>query len=295
MKRAASGLDNARLSLEGLSVGDAFGEAHFFARLPDRPGSDLAPAPWRWTDDTHMALSIVEVLREHGAIEQDALIRAFARRFAADPYRGYGSGARALLRAVGLGADWREVAPTLFPGGSMGNGAAMRAGPIGGFFAGDPLRAAQEARASAAVTHTHPEGQAGAMAVAAAAAIASRCEAPSAADFLREILTHVPNGATRAGIQRALDFGPDAPEQAAEALGTGLEVTAPDTVPFCLWCAAHRLHDYQAAVWQAASPLGDRDTICAIVGSIVVLASGGVPEGWLASREPLPDEVRLEG
>jgi hypothetical protein len=40
-----------------------------------------------------MALSIVETLQTHGEIHQDALAAAFAKRFMAEPYRGYGKGA----------------------------------------------------------------------------------------------------------------------------------------------------------------------------------------------------------
>lgn len=66
-------------ALEGLSVGDALGEQFFLA--PDRVRVAIAqrwhPAPpWHWTDDTNMALSIVEVLLEHGSIEADQLAGA---------------------------------------------------------------------------------------------------------------------------------------------------------------------------------------------------------------------------
>src|SRR5512136_1913632 len=187
-------LDDALLSLEGLSVGDAFGEL-FFSRSP---GSRELPAgPWRWTDDTHMALSIVEVLRDHGRIDQDVLARAFAERFLQEPWRGYAGGAKKLLTRIACGEDWRTTALRLFDGGSYGNGAAMRAAPIGGFFAGDPVRAVSEARLSAVVTHAHPEGQAGAMAVAAAAAIAAGAGPPSGGDFLRAVLPFVPESLTR--------------------------------------------------------------------------------------------------
>jgi ADP-ribosylglycohydrolase len=113
-------LARARLSLEGLSLGDSFGEL-FFSRLSDTTSfADLPEGPWRWTDDTHMALSIVEVLEKFGAIDQDALAQAFARRFAAEPYRGYARGAMALLRQIRYGVDWRTAAPALFKGGSYG-------------------------------------------------------------------------------------------------------------------------------------------------------------------------------
>jgi ADP-ribosylglycohydrolase len=63
-------------------------------------------------------------------------------------------------------------------------------------------------------------------------------------------------------------------------------VSAPDTVPFALWCAARHLDDYVEAMWQTVSGLGDRDTTCAIVGGIVAAAGAGVPSDWRASREP---------
>ena len=53
--------------------------------------------PWRWTDDTAMAISIVELLERDGTIDPDVLAHAFARRFEQDPNRGYGAGAHNLF------------------------------------------------------------------------------------------------------------------------------------------------------------------------------------------------------
>jgi ADP-ribosylglycohydrolase len=57
---------------------------------------ELAHAPWTYTDDTEMALSIVEVLKERGSIDQDLLAKRFAKRMQFN--RGYGQGAYAVLR-----------------------------------------------------------------------------------------------------------------------------------------------------------------------------------------------------
>ncbi len=279
-------LDDALLSLTGLSVGDAFGEL-FFSQPPDR--RQLPEGPWRWTDDTHMALSIVEVLKNSGRIDQDTLAKGFAERFMQEPWRGYAGGARKLLTRIACGEDWRTVALTLFNGGSYGNGAAMRAAPIGGFFSGDPATAAEEARLSAVITHAHPEGQAGGMAVAAAAAIASRGDRPSGLDFLRAILPFVPGSLTRERIEAALRIPGEDLQEAVHSLGTGAYVSAPDTVPFCLWSAAYHLDDFADAMWWTVSGLGDRDTTCAIVGGIVALSSRSIPPEWLRRREPLPE------
>jgi len=54
-------LDRARLALDGLSVGDAFGERFFGspALVEALIEQRAVPAPpWFWTDDTAMALSV---------------------------------------------------------------------------------------------------------------------------------------------------------------------------------------------------------------------------------------------
>ena len=80
-------IERAKLSLDGLSVGDAFGE-RFFG--PEELVTMLIQARaepgriWRYTDDTEMAISIVEVLERRSTVDQDALAEAFARRFFAE-------------------------------------------------------------------------------------------------------------------------------------------------------------------------------------------------------------------
>jgi ADP-ribosylglycohydrolase len=277
----------ARRSLEGLSVGDAFGQL-FFQLSPYRTSpSDLPQGPWRWTDDTHMAMSVVEILATCGRIDQDALARAFARRYAEEPFRGYGGGARRLLEQIANGGDWHELSPRLFGAGSYGNGAAMRVAPVGGYFSGDLSRAAEEARLSAMVTHAHPEGQAGAIAVAVAAAIAADNAHPAGVDFLKEIIPFVPDGLTRDRIREATRIPPDDLRGAIDQLGTGTKISAQDTVPFCLWSAAYHLDSFEDALWHTVKGLGDRDTTCAIAGGIVALSVSEIPASWLQRREPL--------
>jgi ADP-ribosylglycohydrolase len=288
-------LERATLSLEGLAIGDAFGES-FFVPTPEAVAAiDARRVPdstWRWTDDTQMAISIVDVLAAHGTIEQDELARRFAERF--DPRRGYGEAAAAILLAISEGQPWQRASRGAFRGrGSFGNGAAMRAAPLGAFFADDLERCRDQAVRSAEVTHAHEEGIAGAVAVAVAAALAwTHRDAPLAPTaFLEAIAALVPAGYTCEGIQSAIALPDDVSVvRAAQALGNGSGVTAPDTVPFALWVASRSLGDFERALWDTVRALGDRDTTCAIVGGIVVLSAGidSIPSAWRASREPLP-------
>jgi ADP-ribosylglycohydrolase len=293
-------MERARLSLDGLSVGDAFGQRFFYPPSVESLIAEraLPQAPWHYTDDTEMALAIVEILHQRGRIDQDELAIAFARRYRAAPDRGYGGMAHGILAAIGAGSHWSVVARGAFNGmGSMGNGGAMRVAPLGAYWADDWDVVVQQARASAEVTHAHVEGQAGAIAVAVAAAWASRKGAGEVTgpgtQLLDVAVQYTPAGETRTGLERALTLPFDASVQsAASLLGCGLRVTSPDTVPFALWCAARHFDSYEEALWATVSGLGDRDTTCAIVGGVVVLATGkwSTPDDWIDAREPLAFE-----
>lgn len=275
-------------------MGDAFGER---LSAPDGPSWLIArtvpQGPWRTTDDTEMALGILEVLAAEGRIVREELARVFGERYLRDPWRGYGTGAHRILQAFADGVPWPTAAATSFGGqGSLGNGAAMRVAPLGAFFADDLSELVEQARASAEVTHGHPEGQAGAIAVALAAGHAARGQEDGidGRGLLAAVAEQTPAGETREGIVRALHLPADVGvAEAAALLGNGTGVIAPDTVPFALWCAARHLGDYPAALWAAAEAGGDRDTLCSIVGGIVAAHVGeaGIPAAWLRAREPL--------
>lgn len=292
----------ALISLDGLAVGDAFGERFFSFSLTGAQRSfekrslpEVKRAVWRFTDDTQMALSIVETLRRYGSLEQDALAGSFAAHY--ESGRGYGSGMHRLLSGLRAGqASWRELAPAQFGGhGSYGNGAAMRVAPLGAYFADDLPRVVEQAQLSALVTHSHPEAIAGAIAVALTAALAwqarQAAERPTRAEFIERVLPLVPDSEVRRRLQHARDIAPStSAEAAASLLGSGYQVSAQDTVPFVIWCASQYLGHYEDALWHTASGLGDMDTTCAMVGGIVVLYTGveKIPEAWIERREALP-------
>jgi diguanylate cyclase (GGDEF)-like protein len=301
------GLSEALLSLAGLCIGDAFGASLNSLGNISTPGSVSAPfpsalierrvlphAPWRWTADTQLALSVVEELEQREWIDQDNLARRMAWRFSADPARGFGPGARLVLERIAQGEYFRSVRRAAYDGGSYGCLAASRGIPIGAFFSSDLDRAAREARLAAAITHLHPESQAGAEAVAVAAALAAGATPRQGADFLQDLASRLPDSLVSQAIQKAVSIPPGQPGLAAQMLGAGRRNTVFDTVPFALWCAAHHLDSFEEALWVAASAGGKRSTNCAIVGGILALASRGVPEEWKAHCEPLPRRIRID-
>lgn len=310
--------ERMRRAVQGTAVGDAFGlQLSFCSReeirqrrqsglIPGPPHGSSIGTPWPFTDDTLMALSIVENLRRFGQIEQDALAQSFAAHF--DERRGYGMAMFGYMERILRGEEWGVVAGSLFDGqGSFGNGSAMRIAPLGAFFADrlpdDRAVLIDNAHRSAAVTHAHPEAAAGAIAVALAAGWAEAqrmgiVETLVGSAFVSRLVDDVPTSTTQAGIVRAIEISSDTPiATVAGILGNGSRISAMDTVPLVVWCAAHHLDDFSAALWTTAEALGDVDTTCAMVGGIVAAnaGSGAIPSEWLARTEALPEWPFADG
>ena len=74
-------------------------------------------------------------------------------------------------------------------------------------------------------------------------------------------------------------------------LGNGTALCAEDTVPFALWCVANHTSSFEEAIWTGLRALGDRDTIAAIIGSVVVLSAGpdSIPQQWISQAEKFSD------
>ncbi|MET8576625.1 ADP-ribosylglycohydrolase family protein [Streptomyces sp. NPDC005012] len=291
-------------SLSGLAFGDAFGDRWFAVLRQEGPTAletrTLPPQPlWRWSDDTAQAVVLVRELVEGGGIvDQDRLALRLADAYAEDTHRGYGASMHDVLRRIRAGEPWREVVAGQFGGqGSWGNGAAMRAAPLGAWHAADLDATAEQAARQAAVSHHHPEAVTGAVAVAVAAALATRGRggpAPAGPDFLRAVADRLPDSDVRSGVRIAARM----PEHtsvrhAAEVLGSGYRMSGPDTVPFALWCAAGHLDDLEEGLWVTVAGRGDIDTTCAIAGGVIAARTGvtALPPAWHAAREPLPPLV----
>lgn len=295
-------INNAKKSLIGLSVGDAFGETFFgeenqiINRITKR---ELKSPLWYFTDDTVMGVAVYKTLEQFGEIRQDKLAKLFADNYSKDWRRGYGGTAHDILRSIGFGESWRIVSQKAFDGmGSMGNGAAMRAAPIGAYFYDDIAKIKEQARLSAEVTHFNEEGIAGAIAVALAAGIVLENKLDSkemdAAEFIEKIFYETPESDTKYAIRKALQVSKDSNiDFVVSVLGNGSKIIAQDTVPFAIWCIAHFINNYEEALWKTVSALGDRDTTCAIVGSVVILNTEvkGIPTLWLDATERIEESI----
>ena len=278
-------------SFLGLALGDALGglfEAQRPEVLRERFPSPTAvfdyPTDELWyTDDTQMAIGVAETLRGCGEIREAELCRAFVHNYV--PSRGYGRGARAVLDAMEDGGDYRAVAEEYFPGGSHGNGAAMRVAPVGLLFRDDLKQVGEQARLSALPTHRHPLGIEGAKLIAAAVAIASRLTAFDRAMFVSQLVEACETAEFRDKLAASL-----AVDTEAGLAGLGNRMPALDSVvtavaAFCLWPES-----YLDAVGQVIRLGGDTDTLAAMTGAIsgAYLGRAGLPARLVGLLESSP-------
>jgi poly(ADP-ribose) glycohydrolase ARH3 len=274
--------------LLGLAVGDAVGglfegqSPDWIARRFPTPAA-LLEGPLldmiHYTDDTQMAIGVAETLVAVGRIEEEALCRAFVTNYV--PSRGYGYGARRVLEAMEEGNDYQAVAQTHFPGGSYGNGAAMRVAPVGLFFHDDLDRAWEEARLQSLPTHRHLFGIEGAQVLAVAVGLCVRGDLERE-PFFGELTARCRTREWRDKLaQAAAVTGPEG------LAGLGNRITALESVATAVACFRSAAEDYATAVGRAVLLGGDTDTIAAMTGALAgaYLGVGGVPGRWLGLLE----------
>jgi poly(ADP-ribose) glycohydrolase ARH3 len=290
---APSLLDRFRGCILGQAVGDALGapfetmpasaiyyQFGFARKIVAHPPVDKL----EYTDDTQMMIGVAETLVAQGRIDQEHLMSAFVANF--DAARAYGPGTHQIIEVASTGGDWRTLAETIFPGGSLGNGAAMRVAPVGLLFHHDLDQLDEQAVLSAVPTHTHPVGIDAARLLATAIAYVIREPAFDPASFFAELQRRAATEefadaiARAAGLISSGDIG---------LLGTSLEANR--SVTTALACFASYPDSYSDAVGRAIGLGGDTDTISAIVGALsgARLGAQSVPAHLIAMLE---DELK---
>jgi poly(ADP-ribose) glycohydrolase ARH3 len=160
-------------------IGDVLGEPDEgkpWKEVAERHASTGGLTTWdgigRFTDDTQMGLALAKSLVQEGRCDAAACGRSYATAY--DAERGYGRSAGKALEAIRDGEDPTATGTMFQPGGSLGNGGAMRIAPLGLAYrnaAPDVFKRA--VREAVLCTHVHPEGVEGALAQAAAVAALS--------------------------------------------------------------------------------------------------------------------------
>lgn len=156
-------------------------------------GDSLGAGGRRYTDNTAMMIGVAESLSENTGFDADHMVRVFIRNYHAEPWHGYGAGPPRVFKLIKSGLNWKEAAEKIYPGGSYGNGSAMRIAPIGLFYYDNPATLREIARQSSKITHTHVLGIEGAALQACAVAPAVKAEPDQLDkyDFLKKLTDFV--------------------------------------------------------------------------------------------------------
>jgi len=286
--------DSSRFSgcLLGSALGDAIGELAFHNTSMDRLSYKLELVKELiYTDDTAMAIGIVESLLERGQLDPEHLGKTFQKNYRREPWRGYASGPPTIFAAVAqTGTTYVEAAKSLFGGrGSFGNGAAMRVAPVGLLYH-DSLDLWEKVHLSASVTHAHPLGVDGsaiqAKAVAQAVALDPENEF-SPDEFLNGLLdfTRIPEMKTKLLLVQRLIAENISPMRAAQQIGRS--VTAHESIPFSIYSFLLYPRSFENGLFCSVLNGGDRDTLGAMAGAIsgAYLGIEALPHDWLQKLE----------
>lgn len=260
--------DQFQACLLGLATGDALGapyEGGPLEHLLWRCIGRTQQGEMRWTDDTQMSLDLAQSLLACKGVNLDDLAQRFAHSYHWN--RGYGPSAARLLKRIRRGQDWQSAATAIYPQGSFGNGAAMRAAVLGMYFAGKQADLIAATRSTSAITHAHPLGIEGGLIIAIACnALLHQANAEDVLLLCRQHCTQTP---LLRALQLVQEFLIRPPSSKVLAQRLGNQMTALSSVPTALYLALAHLHrPFNDLIQAAIAVRGDVDTIASMAGSL---------------------------
>ncbi|MEM7247599.1 MAG: ADP-ribosylglycohydrolase family protein [Acidobacteriota bacterium] len=260
-------------ALLGCLVGGAIGDA---------VGGVVERGRLSLSDDTQLSLATCEALDGPGRPQPARVAERFVQWFTQRRLVGLGSSTAKALMDLEAGAHWASAGAR--GERAAGNGAAMRAAPLG--FVLDPSDDLdrQSLRDLARITHHHDEAYVGALAVVLAVRHVLDEPRPRSS-WLAALAEALPDSVTRDRL-RVLTARPhDLPEAAA----LGSSGWTADTVPLALLGADAMLRDsFEPTLHRLVELSEDADTIPAIAGQVAGCALGldALPDSL---QESLPD------
>ncbi len=262
-----------RGSLLAAALGDALGRVR--GRSTD---------PLEYTDDTAETLVLALHLAENCHVVAERLAIDLAEGWRREPWRGYGPGPPKIFRMILRGEGPLELDKKLYPGGSYGNGCAMRISPLGLFYNDVSDELPRHVREACRPTHNHPLGFEGALVQAAAVsyAVSRRPGELDPKDMLGYLVSLDVSDVYRGKLkeaERLLEYGANLME-AEEKLGVGVEAFS--SVPTAVYAFVSNM-DLEKTVLEAARLHGDSDTIASMAGAIAGANMGeeSVPMDWI--------------
>ncbi len=280
-------IDRAVGTVIGGAMGDALGAGYEFAAAPEPdevtmlPGTLTGEPAGHWTDDTAMAIAILEVAARMGTLTTPAAATAVGVRFLDWFDSGpldVGIHTRSVLSRATSGAHVAEAAAevqVLHPT-AAGNGSLMRTGPVALVHRGDDEQLVIAAAAMSELTHPHPDAVAACVlwTVAIDRAIATgTIEGPRAG-------LHLIDESRRAFWEQTID---DAETKDPRAFTPNGHVVVALQAAWAAIHATRQADDHLVAGLRRAVSIGDdTDTVAAIAGYLLGACYGfsAAPIEW---------------
>lgn len=266
----------------GVGIGDSLGrgwEGH--DRVIEDEVVKRSSGLLRYTDDTHMTLGVLESLIECKGLDVKHMALTFIKNYEAEPYRGYGPGPPRIFKRIGRGDGLLDLDRDIYPGGSWGNGSAMRIAPIGLLYHDTDVIRKRAYRASR-ITHSHELGMEGAALQAYAVALA--VNGVDKRRFPGELELFTVSDLYREKLRAIKDIDRSPKSEVVSRLGNGIEALS--SVPTAIFSFL-KSASFSDAVLYAISLGGDTDTIGSMTGAIAgaYYGKGDIPEKWIEGLE----------
>lgn len=273
--------DKFRGAIIGVAIGDSLGAglegSYTLASIPDK----LSP---HYTDDTAMTIGVAESLARCNGLNPEDMVAQFIKNYEKEPWRGYALGPPTIFRMIKSGYKFsNELDKLLFPGGSYGNGSAMRTTPIGLYYFSYPPEIIREkAYITSRITHSHPLAKEGSALIAYSVTLALK-EEP---DILKKLFkfTKLKEYKEKILLIEHLLKKKTISSEVSRKLGNGVE--AINSVPSAIYSFIAN-DNFEDSVKYAVSLGGDTDTISAMCGGIAGAKYGmsGIPSKWIETVE----------
>lgn len=232
----------------------------------------------QYSDDTQLARELLRSFSDAHGWEPSVFAARLAELFRERRDVGAGRGTRSAALRLLMGVPWSESGT---PAPYAGNGAAMRAGPLG-LLLPEQQAMCRAAREQARITHLDPRCAAGAAAVARAVAIAAARLPIDTRTFLSEVAEcaeadEVSVGNAIRGLGEWAALPPDGAARYVHESGLdpahidrwrGISAFVTPSVLWSLYAFLRSPDDYWDTICTAIWVGGDTDTMAAIAGAI---------------------------
>lgn len=275
--------DRAIAAMVGLAVGDAIGTTLEFKPRDSYPllSDMIGRGPFRlepgqWTDDTSMALALMDSLIKVGELDEIDLMDRFTRWHDKGEYSATGRCFDIGLTTRQALARWKQtgnpIAGSTAPN-TAGNGSLMRLAPVAIRYWQDREQLRDVAARQSRTTHGAPEAVDGCAAYAEV--LADAIEGRPRSDVLRH------RRGSYAGDIAPIMAGSWRGKQRSYVRSSGYVA---HSLEAALWCVG-RTGSFEEAVLLAANLGDDADTTAAITGQLAGALYGmeGIPARWRAA------------